>query len=175
MTEAVLRCARIENRGQGFAPVDLGAVLARVLAQLDEVRAASGAEITADPLPALVADEEQVEQLLQNLLGNALKFRGVEPPRVHVGVAEEGAHWHLFVRDNGIGIPSKDVGRIFVMFQRLHTASEYEGSGLGLAICRRIVSRHGGRIWVESEPGQGATFHLTLSKVPIPVAVATEG
>jgi light-regulated signal transduction histidine kinase (bacteriophytochrome) len=160
--------------------VELGAVLARVLARLDDTRAASGAEITADPLPALVADEDQLEQLLQNLLANALKFRGEASPRVHVGAADEGGHWHLWVRDNGIGISSKDFQRIFVMFQRLHSEREYEGSGIGLAICRRIVARHGGRIWVESQPGQGATFHLTLEKVPLEkvpatVAVAGEG
>jgi PAS domain S-box-containing protein len=175
MTEAVLRCARIDSRGQGFAPVELGTVLARVLARMDDARAASGAEITADPLPTLVADEDQIEQLLQNLLANALKFRGKAAPRVHVGCEDEGGHWHLWVRDNGIGIPSKDFQRIFVMFQRLHTESEYEGTGIGLAICRRIVARHGGRIWVESQGGQGSTFHLTLEKVPAAaVAAGTE-
>ncbi|HEV8632434.1 MAG TPA: ATP-binding protein [Thermoanaerobaculia bacterium] len=175
MADAVLRCARIEGRDHGFAPVEVGAVLARVLARLDDTRAASGAEITADPLPTLVADEDQIEQLLQNLLANALKFHGAAPPRVHVGAADEGEHWHLWVGDNGIGISSQDFQRIFVMFQRLHTASEYEGSGIGLAICRRIVARHGGRIWVESQPGQGATFHLTLEKVPAAAAAAREG
>ena len=164
MVAGVLRCARIESRGEAFAPVDLGAVLRIVLSTLDGDLA--GAEVTSDPLPTVLADEDQMRQLFQNLIGNALKFRGAAPPRIHVGAAEEGDRWHLWVRDNGIGIDPKDFQRVFVMFQRLHGADEIPGNGIGLAICRRIVARHGGRIWVESQPNQGATFHLTLARDP---------
>ena len=169
----VLRCARIESRGDAFAPVDLGAVLRVVLSTLDGDLA--GAEVTADRLPTVLADEDQMRQLFQNLVANALKFRGPAAPRVHVGAGEEGDHWHLWVRDNGIGIEAKDFQRIFVMFQRLHGAEELPGHGIGLAICRRIVARHGGRIWVESEPGRGATFHFTLAKAPAAGARGSEG
>ncbi|MGE5233168.1 MAG: ATP-binding protein [Acidobacteriota bacterium] len=166
MIDAVLRCARIESQGETFASVDLGTVLSRVATRLAEEAAAPPGWIDADRLPTVAADEGQIEQLFDNLLHNALKFRRAEPPRVRVGAEEAADHWHLFVRDNGIGIDPKDAQRIFVMFQRLHTDAEYPGSGIGLAICRRIVARHGGRIWVESQPGQGATFHFTLAKPP---------
>jgi len=164
MIDAVLRCARIESQGEAFAAVDLGTVLSRVATRLAEEAAAPPGWIDADRLPTVTADERQIEQLFDNLLHNALKFRRAEPPRVRVGAEDAADHWHLFVRDNGIGIDPKDAQRIFVMFQRLHTDAEYPGSGIGLAICRRIVARHGGRIWVESQPGQGATFHFTLAK-----------
>jgi signal transduction histidine kinase len=164
MVAGVLRCARIESRGEAFAPVDLEAVLRLVLSSLDGDLA--GAEVTSDPLPTVLADEDQMRQLFQNLIANALKFHGAAPPRVHVGAAEEGDRWHLWVRDNGIGIDPKDFQRIFVMFQRLHGEDEIPGNGIGLAICRRIVARHGGRIWVESQPNHGATFHLTLARNP---------
>ncbi len=164
MVDGVLRYSRIETQGAAFEPVDLGRVLARVLERLDDVRRAAGAEVTHDDLPTVVADPAQMEQLLQNLLSNAFKFRGSEPLEVHVGAAEEDDAWHLWVRDTGIGIDPDQVERIFGMFQRLHTASEYPGTGIGLAICRRIVDRHRGRIWVDSEPGSGATFHVTLAR-----------
>ncbi|HVS14802.1 MAG TPA: ATP-binding protein [Thermoanaerobaculia bacterium] len=164
MVEAVLRCARIENASAAFGPVDLDAVLARVLERLEPERAAAGAEITHGTLGELQGDEFQLDQLLQNLLDNALKFRGADPPRIHVDAADEGDALHLHVGDNGIGIPAKDRERIFLMFQRLHGEREVPGTGIGLAVCRRVAARHGGRIWVESEPGQGSTFHVTLAK-----------
>jgi signal transduction histidine kinase len=164
LVAGVLRCARIESRGDAFAPVDLDAVLRLVLSTLDGDLA--GGEVTADPLPTVLADEDQMRQLFQNLVGNAIKFRGEAPARVHLGATDEGDHWHLWVRDNGIGIEPRDFQRIFVMFQRLHGEDEFPGSGIGLAICRRIVARHGGRIWVESRPEKGSTFHLTLAKAP---------
>ena len=166
MVDAVLRCARIESRGEAFTAVDLQALLARVIEQLAAEREAAGAQVTSAPLPTLPADVTQMELLFQNLLSNAFKFRDEATPRVHLEAEDAGEHWHLRFRDNGIGIDPKDAQRVFVMFQRLHTEAEYPGTGIGLAVCRRIVSRHGGRIWVESQPGKGATFHVTLAKRP---------
>jgi hypothetical protein len=122
----------------------------------------SGAVITHDPLPVVRGDATQLGQLLQNLISNAIKFRGQRPPEIHVGVERRGDEWVFAVRDNGIGIEEQYFERIFLVFQRLHTQAEYPGTGIGLAVCKRIVERHGGRIWVESEPGQGATFYFTL-------------
>jgi signal transduction histidine kinase len=109
-------------------------------------------------------DEAQLDLLFQNLLDNALKFRGADPPRIRIEATEDPGFWHLRVQDNGTGIPVKDQERIFALFQRLHTAREAPGTGIGLALCRRIVARHGGRIWVESLPGEGSTFHFTLAR-----------
>src|SRR5262249_5525246 len=113
-----------------------------------------------------LADEAQLAQLAQNLLSNAVKFRGALPPRVEVSAEPAGGSWLFSVRDNGLGIPARDLERIFGGFERLHPAAERPGSGLGLAICKRIVERHGGRIWAESEPGRGSTFYFTLPAAP---------
>ncbi|MDQ4025664.1 MAG: ATP-binding protein, partial [Actinomycetota bacterium] len=112
----------------------------------------------------------QVLQLFQNLIGNALKFRGDVAPVVHVGCVRERGDWHFSVRDNGIGIDTRDAERIFVLFQRLHSKDAYAGAGIGLALCKKIVDAHQGRIWVESEPGVGATFHWV-----VPAAIPAHG
>jgi len=109
-----------------------------------------------------MADEAQLTQLFQNLVGNAIKFHNDEEPRVHISAQPGPNEWVFSIRDNGIGIDPSYTGRIFEMFQRLHTRTKYPGTGIGLAICKKIVERHGGRIWVESQPGQGATFYFTI-------------
>ncbi len=113
-----------------------------------------------------MADAGHIEQLFTNLIGNALKFRGADAPRIHIDVDRQGRFWQFAVNDNGVGIDAKYHDRIFIIFQRLHARDQYEGTGVGLAVCKKIVERHGGRIWVDSSPGQGSTFYFTLPAVP---------
>ena len=163
MIRALLRLSRVGTRGQAFALADVEDILARTLKALSRSIADAGAEVTHDPLPTVMADGAQLTQVLQNLIANGIKFcREDVPPRVHVSVQRKEGEWVFAVVDNGIGIDPEQADRLFQIFQRLHTRDEYEGLGIGLALCRRIVERHGGRIWVESEPGQGATFYFTL-------------
>jgi PAS domain S-box-containing protein len=161
----LLSFSRVGTRGRQFAPVILEETLNQAMHNLALVIDESGATITHDPLPQVMADDGQMLQLLQNLIGNALKFRGETPPKVHIGVKRKKDRWQFYVRDNGIGIDPQFWDRIFIIFQRLHNREEYDGTGIGLAICRKIVERHGGRIWVESELGQGSTFYFTLNPV----------
>jgi PAS domain S-box-containing protein len=142
------------------ANLDLKAVLENLAAAVVESRA----EITSDPLPAVEIDSIHLQQLLQNLIGNAIKYRSDRPLRIHVSAREDKAEWLLSVRDNGIGIDAAYKERIFGIFKRLHTNDKYSGTGIGLAICQRIVERYRGRIWVESEPGSGSTFYFTIPR-----------
>ncbi|HEX8241851.1 MAG TPA: ATP-binding protein, partial [Longimicrobium sp.] len=158
----LLAFSRVGSRGGAFEPVALDGVLERALANLQAAIEEAGTVVTADPLPTVAGDPVQLGQLFQNLVGNAVKFRGAEVPRVHVAAGRAGGEWRLSVRDNGIGIEPEYAERIFVIFQRLHGRAEYPGTGIGLSICKKIVERHGGRIWVEPSPGQGATFFFTL-------------
>jgi light-regulated signal transduction histidine kinase (bacteriophytochrome) len=162
LIQDLLAYARVSIQGREFAPTDLEEVLARSCANLQAAITEAGAAVTHDRLPTVQADATQLGQLLQNLVGNALKFRGPDPPRVHIAAQRRGAEWEVSVRDNGIGIEAQYLERIFLIFQRLHGRGEYPGTGIGLAICKRIVEWHGGRIWVESTPGQGSTFSFTL-------------
>ncbi len=158
----LLTYARITTRGKPFQPTDCSAMLQRVMDNLKIAIEEGRAEVTHDPLPTVVADPTQLSQVFQNLIGNAIKFRDKKPPRVHVGAQRKDDAWLFSVRDEGIGIPTEHIDRIFLIFQRLHTREEYPGTGIGLAVCRRIVERHGGNIWVESEPGKGSTFYFTI-------------
>ncbi len=161
----LLAYSRISTQAQPFLPTDSAAVLSEALEglrlKIEEVHA----EITWVPLPTVMADASQLRQVFSNLIGNAIKFRGEREPRIAIFADPENDMWRFGVRDNGIGIESEYRDRIFVIFQRLHTADRYPGTGIGLAITKRIVERHGGRIWVESEPGQGSTFYFTLPAV----------
>src|SRR5208283_4408955 len=141
------------------------AVLAKALLNLQAAIAESGATITSDPLPTVTADEVMLMQLFQNLVSNSIKYRSKETPRINVSAERDAEGWVFAVRDNGIGIDAEDSDRVFGMFKRLH-GSEIPGTGMGLALCRKVVERQGGRIWVESEPGRGATFKFTISTHP---------
>ena len=158
----LLAYSRVGTQGQQFTEVDGQAVLARTLANLRAAIAESGAVVSHDALPTVTGDASQLTQVFQNLIGNALKFRGDRRPEVHVGAQRQDGQWRFSVRDNGIGIEPQYFNRIFDIFQRLHGREQYPGTGMGLAICRRIVERHGGRIWAESEPGVGSTFYFTI-------------
>ncbi len=158
----LLEFSRVSTRGKALQPVDVTRVLGTVRANLSVAIQDAGALVTNDDLPTVMADETQLVQLLQNLIGNAIKFRGRDRPHVHVGAQATATEWVFAVRDNGIGIAPEYFERIFVIFQRLHARDEYPGTGIGLAVCRRILDRHGGRIWVESEPGHGSTFYFAL-------------
>ncbi len=151
------------GRTPEFEAVDCEALLARVVESVQLKIAECGAVITHDPLPIVHGDPTRLGLVLQNLIGNALKFCGQALPQIHVSAQRDDNHWRLSVRDNGIGIDPAQAERIFQVFQRLHTRSEYPGTGIGLAICKKIVEQHGGRIWMESRPGEGAIFYFTMS------------
>ena len=166
----LLAYSRVGTRGKPMVPTECEVVLLAARQNLKIAIEECGAVVTYDALPRVLADPIQLTQLLQNLLGNALKFRCGIPPTVQVsarlaeaaGAEAPAREWVFSVRDNGLGIERQYFGRIFEIFQRLHTREEYDGSGIGLAVCQRIIERHGGRIWVESEPGKGSTFFFTL-------------
>lgn len=160
----LLSYSRIDTKGKPFLPVNCQEIMSDVLRMLRISIAESKAEIICDPLPTVMADATQVAQLLQNLLGNAIKFRGIDSPKIHIWAEPAGEFWQFHIKDNGIGIDPDYFERIFVMFQRLHTRTAYPGTGIGLSICKKIVERHGGRIWVESGQGKGVSFIFTLPR-----------
>jgi light-regulated signal transduction histidine kinase (bacteriophytochrome) len=142
--------------------VSMEAVLDRVLQDLRTTVAEAGGTVSSDSLPVVWGDPGELAQLLQNLVGNAIKFRGDEPPVVRISARHQDGAWLFAVQDNGIGIDPEYSDRIFMIFQRLHGRTEYPGTGIGLAICQKIVHSHGGQIWVDSLPGRGSTFYFTL-------------
>ena len=158
----LLAFSRIGTRGGEFVLTDTNAVLRRVLNNLQFAIDDSHAVITYDDLPDVIGDELQLVQLFQNLISNALKFHGEAAPVIHVSAHHEDNQIVFAVADQGIGIEPQYVERIFLLFQRLHGKKEYPGTGIGLAICKKIIEKHGGRIWIESEPGQGTTFYFTF-------------
>jgi light-regulated signal transduction histidine kinase (bacteriophytochrome) len=167
----LLNYSRVRTQGKPLVLTDGEALFKRVLEGPQLSMEESGAVVVSDPLPKVMADPQQFGQLFENLLANAFKFHGEEPPSVRISVERNGNEWKISVRDNGIGISPEHVDRMFIIFQRLPTKSEYPGTGIGLAICKKIVERHGGRIWIEPSPGGGTTFCFTFPAV----IIQTEG
>lgn len=165
LIDDLLSFSRVGTRGGELVPTNTSAVLDASLESLRASVQEAGATVDRERMPMVLADASQLEHLFTNLIGNAIKFRGTKPPSIRIGARRDGTRCEFIVRDNGIGIDSKYFERIFVIFQRLHGREEFPGTGIGLAICKKIVERHGGKIWVESAPGQGATFHFTLPAV----------
>ena len=164
LINGLLTYARVGTRPLELVAVDVNQIVDAVVADLAAAIADSDASIVREPLPTVMADATQLHQLFLNLISNAIKFRGVAAPVVHINVQALSDEWVISVRDQGIGMPPESLERIFMIFQRLHTREEYPGSGIGLAVCKRVVERMGGRIWVESQPGVGTTFHLSLKR-----------
>jgi signal transduction histidine kinase len=161
----LLEFSRIGTQGKAFERIDCNATLQQAVKNLAISIQDTGAEVTHDPLPMVMADNQQLIQLFQNLINNAIKFRGQEKPRIHVAAEKRTSDWLFVVRDNGIGIAPEFLERIFIIFQRLHGREKYPGTGIGLAICKRIVEHHGGCICAESEPGKGAQFYFTIPEI----------
>jgi light-regulated signal transduction histidine kinase (bacteriophytochrome) len=160
----LLAYSRVSTQGKTLKTIDSHAALGAALRNLATTIEDNRAIVVNDDLPIVRADATQLSQLFQNLIGNAIKFQRADLPRIQISVCDLGSEWRFSVKDNGIGIEAKYAEKVFVIFQRLHTRQEYPGTGIGLAICKRIVERHGGRIWFESEPGTGSTFYFTLPK-----------
>ena len=162
LINGLLVYSRVGTSGAAFELTDCEAAFDCALTNLQVAVDGSGAVITHHPLPVVMADASQLTQVFQNLIGNAIKFCSQELPRIHVAAEPRGNEWLFSIRDNGIGIDPQYHDRIFDMSQRLHSRTEYPGSGIGLAICDKVLKRHGGRIWVESQTGKGATFYFTI-------------
>ena len=169
LIEGLLEYSRVGTQGKAYETVAFEDVFEKALNNLTVALEEAGAEVTHDPLPTLKADDVQLGQLLQNLIGNAVKFRGEDAPRVHVGAEEKDEEWLFSVSDNGIGMDPEGRDRVFEIFQRLVAREDYEGTGIGLSVCKKIVERRGGRIWVDSALGEGSTFYFT---VPVEVPEA---
>ncbi len=167
MIRDMLAFSRVGRNGVGCEPSDCNQIVKEALLNLKASIAESGAVVTYDGLPTLPAEQTQVLQLFQNLIGNAIKFRGKETPVIRISVEPQDRYWRFAVVDNGIGIAPEYRDIIFAIFQRLHAREEYSGNGVGLAICKKVVEHYGGKIWVESEPGRGSSFYFTLPAVSV--------
>lgn len=166
MVEDLLAYARLDCQPKLSPGVNCADVLRQAMANLHTVIREVHAEVTADPLPTLTANASQLIRLFQNLIGNAIKFRRPDPPRIHISATETAEGWQFSLQDNGIGIDPRNFEHIFVVFRRLHSAEKFPGTGIGLAACKVIVERHGGSIWVESNLGKGSVFHFTIPHQP---------
>jgi light-regulated signal transduction histidine kinase (bacteriophytochrome) len=164
MIRDVLAYSRVDSRSRPFAQTPFLDVFNDAVTLLESSIHDAGGQVTCGNLPVVMGDRSQLVQLMQNLIGNGLKYHGDKSPHVHVSAEDNGNEWIFSVRDNGIGIDPKYYGRIFEIFKRLHDQKEYPGTGIGLAVCRRVAARHRGRIWLESEAGHGSVFHFTLPK-----------
>jgi PAS domain S-box-containing protein len=160
----LLEYSRIDSQARRFERVPLREVFDHAVSLLDASVREAGAEVSCGELPVVMGDRSQLVQLMLNLIDNGIKYRGTDPPRIHVSAERTGNEWTVAVRDNGIGIVPRYHERIFELFKRLHNQREYPGTGIGLAVCRRVVQRHGGKIWVESESGRGSVFYFTIAE-----------
>jgi signal transduction histidine kinase len=165
LVQDLLTFSRVGRQVTDLQSTDCNVVVDRAVQNLQTAVDESGAHVTHGHLPTVLADGSQLLQVFQNLIGNAIKFRGSEPPALHVSASKKGREWIFAVADNGIGIAPEHAETIFVIFKRLHTRTEYPGSGIGLSVCKKIIERQGGRIWVESQPRQGSTFKFTLPDI----------
>ncbi len=164
LIEGLLDYSRVKFQQMNLEKIDLNALTVTIIQDLNAVIQEKKARVVYDGLPTVLGNANLMHRLMQNLIDNALKYCRERPPCVHIFASEDRDYWHISVQDNGIGISQKHMERIFMIFQRLHNTKEFPGDGLGLAICKKIVENHGGKIWVESRPGQGSTFHFTISK-----------
>jgi light-regulated signal transduction histidine kinase (bacteriophytochrome) len=164
LIDDLLAYSRVESQAKEVGPVDMEEVTRSVLGLMEATVRESGAELDIGPLPVVRASESQMRQVMQNLLSNAVKFRGERAPRIKVWAEPGRQEWTFAVKDNGIGFDMAYADKIFDMFQRLHTRDRYPGNGVGLAIVKKIVERHGGRVWVESSVNSGSTFYFTLPR-----------
>jgi signal transduction histidine kinase len=162
LIQDLLAFSRVGRGGLALKSVDCNTILENATKNLHTAIQESGAVILHEPLPLLIADGSQLQQLFQNLIGNGIKFRGSEKPRIEINAEQKHQEWIFAVSDNGIGIAPESAETVFVIFQRLHTRAEYPGNGIGLSICKKIVEQHGGKIWLEPKPGPGTTFKFTL-------------
>ena len=162
LIDDLLMFSRVGTRDIALRPTETQGIVNRAIANLGAAIQECGAIVTCDDLPSVIGEPTLMAQLFQNLIGNAIKYRGDRTPEIFVHAERGDGEWLFSIRDNGIGIDPKFGQRIFVIFQRLHGRGEYPGTGIGLAVCKRIVERHGGRIWVESQPGAGSTFYFTI-------------
>ncbi len=165
MIDALLEYSRVETQGESFEPVELNEILGNVLEDLHIQIEETNSTISTESLPRVEGDPSQLRQVLQNLINNAITYSGDGPAQIHIDAEQREGEWVVSVHDNGMGIDPDDQDRVFTVFDRLHSREEYEGTGIGLALCQRIVERHGGDIWVNSEPGEGSTFSFTLPAV----------
>ena len=165
LIDDLLEYSRVGSNHHDFEPIDCNLVFQEACTNLQAAIYNSKASITHTNLPMLIADKSQIVQLFQNLISNAIKYRREEFPAIHVSAVLKEDSYLFSIQDNGIGIDSQYSARIFQIFQRLHNRSEYPGTGIGLAICQKIVERHGGKIWVESELGKGSTFYFTINSI----------
>jgi signal transduction histidine kinase len=161
LIRGLLAYSRATRPQSGKVPVDMNRIVESVRVMYRDEIEAAGAEIQCDRLPTVLFDESHLSQILQNLIGNALKYRGPDPPRIRISATAHADEWLICISDNGPGIAAKDHPRVFDMFQRLHS-DDIPGAGIGLAICKRLISAHGGRIWVESALGEGSRFSFTI-------------
>jgi light-regulated signal transduction histidine kinase (bacteriophytochrome) len=166
----LLELSRVATRASEPEPTNCESVLNQVLANLETFIEGNEATVSHNPLPEVMADSTQLVQVFQNLIINGIKFHNEKPPKIHISSGKKDSDWVFSVKDNGIGINAKYSEKIFEVFKRLHNKEKYPGTGIGLAVCKKIVERHGGRIWVESELGKGSTFYFTLPIKPIEVA-----